>query len=593
MGRGVATMTASAPAEPQEHPVHLCCDDYPEPDDLKKKDHMVGNALANAKTSEELAAAFKMRQDQVAAEAPTEATEALKTPTTPEPTPIPKKAPQNANTAIPVAQEPPRVHPSPLPATPANIWQFDPVHHRLVFTASEKGRQDRKSLQCKEFPRSDLGNTQRFTLRFKRDVRYSFPFKSWFIWDGTRWQQDNQGLVYEIGKEAVFRLGDEAPLYDSEAERTAAFKWAATSQSKSAIENLVALSRSSLPISPDELDRDPYLFNTVNGTLNLKSMEFTGHRQEDYITKMAGGVYVPEANCPLWQDHLRLVFNNDDEFITGFQEMCGYSLIAGNPEQIMFILHGTGKNGKSVTLETLSRVWGEYAVNIAPESLMQRRNNEAPRGDIARIAGGRLITSSEGEDGARLAESIIKMLTGGDRVTVRRLYEKEFEFIPTGKIWLSTNHKPVIFGTDVAIWRRLWLVPFNVTIPEERRDTHILEKLALESPGILNWCLEGLGRYFTKGKLLKPARIAEASETYRDESDLLGEFLADRCIMQGEADRRALLADYKAWCNDVNEKPVSSKRFASLLRDRGVSERKEHGNRIWVGISLVGQVKFT
>ena len=196
----------------------------------------------------------------------------------PEPIPRPKKAPQNANTAIPVAQEPPPVHPSPLPATPANIWQFDPVHHRLVFTASEKGRQDRKSLQCKEFPRSDLGNSQRFTLRFKRDVRYSFPFKSWFIWDGTRWQQDNQGLVYEIGKEAVFRLGDEAPLYDSEAERTAAFKWAASSQSKSAIENLVALSRSSLPISPDELDRDPYLFNTVNGTLNLKSMEFTGHR---------------------------------------------------------------------------------------------------------------------------------------------------------------------------------------------------------------------------------------------------------------------------------------------------------------------------
>ena len=131
----------------------------------------------------------------------------------------------------------------------------------------------------------------------------------------------------------------------------------------------------------------------------------------------------------------------------------------------MFILHGTGKNGKSVTLETLSRVWGGYAINIAPESLMQRRNNEAPRGDIARISGARLITSSEGEDGARLAESIIKMLTGGDRVTVRRLYESEFEFTPTGKIWLSTNHKPVIQGTDVAIWRRLWLVPFNITIP--------------------------------------------------------------------------------------------------------------------------------
>src|SRR5208337_4316607 len=468
------------------------------------------------------------------------------------------------------AREPAPEEPAPLPPTPVNICQFDPVHHRLVFTTAENERQGRKSLQCKEFPRSDLGNAQRFSLRFKRDIGYSFPFNCWFIWDGTRWRRDNRGMIYEIGKEVVFRLGEEAPLYESEAERTAAFKWAASSQSKNAIENLVALSRSSLPISPDELDRDPYLFNTMNGTLNLKSIEFTGHQQEDYITKMAGVAYVPEANCPLWQNHMDLVFNRDAEFINGFQMMCGYSLIAGNPEQVMFILHGTGKNGKSVTLETLSRVWGEYSVNIAPESLMQRRNNESPRGDIARIAGARLITSTEGEDGARLAESIIKMLTGGDRVTVRRLYEKEFEFTPSGKIWLSTNHKPVILGTDIAIWRRLWLVPFNVTIPEERRDTHILEKLSLEGPGILNWCLVGLKRYLAKGKLPQPARIAEASETYRDESDLLGEFITDRCTIQGETDRRALLAEYKSWCIDVNEKPVSSKRFASLLRDRGV-----------------------
>jgi putative DNA primase/helicase len=493
----------------------------------------------------------------------------------------------------PVPVDPVAAPASETAASTVTIWQFNPVHHRLVFTTAEEGRQNRKSLQCKEFPRSDLGNAQRFALRFGRDARYCHPFNSWFVWSGRRWRRDNSGLIYEIGKDVVLRLGDEAPLYEFDSERTAAFKWAAGSQSKGAIENLVALSRSSLPISPDELDRDPLLFNTTNGTLNLQTMEFREHRQQDFITKLAGVGYDPIAPCPLWKDHLELVFNDDNEFINGFQEICGYSLIHGNPEQLMFILYGTGKNGKTVTLETLAHAWGEYAVNIAPESLMKRRNNDGPRGDIARIAGAHLITSSEGEDGARLSESIVKMLTGGDRVTVRNLYEKEFEFTPPGKIWLSTNHKPVILGTDIAIWRRLWLIPFNVTIPEEKRDTHIVDKLALEGSGILNWCLVGLKRYLDNGKLPQPVQIAKASETYRDESDLLGEFITDRCVMQGEVERRILLAEYKSWCNDVNEKPVSSRRFASLLRDRGVSERMDHGTRKWVGMSPKGLVKFS
>jgi putative DNA primase/helicase len=499
-----------------------------------------------------------------------------------------------AATDVKVTSPEPVAGPEPEPTmSPSTIWQLDPVWHRLMITNEEAARQNRKSLQCKEFPRSDLGNGQRFALRFGRDARYCHMFKSWFIWDGRRWARDKSGLIYELGKDVALRLGDEAPLYEFDTERQAAFKWAAGSQSKSAIENLVALARSSLPISPDELDRDPHLFSTMNGTLNIQTMEFREHQQRDLITKLAGVEFYPDASCPQWVDHLNLVFSGDAEFISGFQEMCGYSLIYGNPEQLMFILYGTGKNGKSVTLETLAHVWGEYAVNVAPESLMKHKNNDQPRGDIARIAGARLVTSSEGEDGARLAESIIKMITGGDRVTVRRLYEEEFEFVPAGKVWLSTNHKPVIFGTDLAIWRRLWLVPFNVTIPAERRDTHILEKLAHEGPGILNWCLVGLKRYLANGKLPQPTRIMEASATYRDESDLLGEFVADRCVMQGEIERRSLLAEYKNWCNDVNEKAVSSKRFATLLRDRGVSERKDHGTRTWVGISLAGQVKFS
>jgi len=487
--------------------------------------------------------------------------------------------------------EPEAVLEPPTEKTPGP-WQLDPIYHRLILPEYEEGRQSRKNLQCKEFPRSDLGNAQRFALRFGRDMRYCHEFASWLVWDGTRWARDNRGRAREIGKETVIRLGDEAPLYMFDSERSAAFKFAASSQSKSAIDNMITLAKSSIPIAPDDLDKDPYLFNCKNGTLDVKTMEFRKHRQQDFITKLAGVEYVPDAECPLWLNHLKLVFNDDDAdtFITGFQEICGYSLIAGNPEQLMFILYGTGKNGKSVTLETLAKVWGDYAVNIAPETLMLRRNTEAPRGDIARIAGARLVTSSEGEDGARLAEAIVKQLTGGDRVTVRRLYEREFEFTPTGKIWLSTNHKPVILGTDYAIWRRIWLIPFNISIPEDKRDQNIKDKLAREGAGILNWCLAGLARYFTCGTLPQPVRITEASQVYRDESDLLSDFVTARCSLRGEIKRADLLAEYRNWCNLANEKAVSSKRFASLLRDRGITETKVRGERYWVGISLSGQM---
>jgi putative DNA primase/helicase len=402
-------------------------------------------------------------------------------------------------------------------------------------------------------------------------------------------------IIQEYGKETVLRLGDEAPMFKSDSERTAAFKWAALSQNKAKIDNLIALSCSSIPLSPGEMDTSPYLFNCKNGTLDVKTMEFRKHRQQDFITKLAGVEYLPYAECPLWLNHLKLVFNDDDAgtFIRGFQEICGYSLIAGNPEQLMFILYGTGKNGKSVTLETLAKIWGDYAVNIAPETLMQRRNNEGPRGDIARIAGARLITSSEGEDGARLAEAIIKQLTGGDRVTVRRLYEREFEFVPEGKIWLSTNHKPIIMGTDYAIWRRIWLIPFMTCIPDDKRDQNIKGKLAREGSGILNWCLAGLTRYFEHGTLPQPVRITEASQVYRDDSDLLGDFLNDRCVMQGEITRSGLLAEYRNWCSLANEKPISNKRFTSLLENRGLTTRKSGNDRYWIGISLGGQVKFS
>jgi putative DNA primase/helicase len=305
---------------------------------------------------------------------------------------------------------------------------------------------------------------------------------------------------------------------------------------------------------------------------------------------MSNVSYDSTAQCPLWLEHLALIFENNEEYICAFQEMCGYSLLQENPEQLMFILWGRGKNGKSTTLEVLSNIMGGYAVNAAPESLMIHRNNEGARSDIARLKGARLITSSEGESSARLAEALIKQLTGGDVVTVRRLYETEFQFRPEGKIWLATNHKPEIRGTDEAIWRRIWLLPFIVTIPDDKRDPGITNKLIGEDSGILNWMLDGLRRYYSNNcRLVQPEIVRIATQDYRAESDILGDFIRERCIKrEGEiCTRTEIYTTYKLWCEESGEIPTGNKAFATLLKEYGITDGKNSGTvRRWKGIRL-------
>jgi putative DNA primase/helicase len=341
-------------------------------------------------------------------------------------------------------------------------------------------------------------------------------------------------------------------------------------------------------VTPDEFDAHPTLLNCRNGTLELDTLTFREARREDLLTKQAGVAYDPAAACPTWLAHLDLVFGEDTAYIEGFQELCGYSLLQDNPEQIMAILYGVGKNGKSVTIGALARVWGDYAVNIAAESLMVRRN-DGPRSDLARLHGARLVTASEGESRASLAESVVKQITGDDAITVRRLYENEFQFRPGAKIFLATNHEPRIRGTDEGIWRRLWLLPFTVTIPEGKRDPAILERLEAEGSGILNWCIEGLRRYQANGcRLAPPAKVVAATARFRSESDMVGRFLAQemKTDPMGTIERTVLYKIYLKWCEDEGEKPVSNRAVIKYLRERGFDERKLGGAMCWTGIRI-------
>ena len=227
-----------------------------------------------------------------------------------------------------------------------------------------------------------------------------------------------------------------------------------------------------IPLLPGEFDCRPELFNCRNGTLDLATMSFRGHRKEEMLTKAAAVDYDPKADCPQWLAHPDLIFGSDTDYLLGFQSMCGYTLLGTNPWQVMSILYGRGRNGKSKTIEVLARIFADYAVNIAADSLMAERFENA-RSDLARLAGARLATAGEGAEGARMDEAIIKQLTGEYVITVRKLYENEFEFTPVAKIWMTTNHEPVIPGTDDGIWRRIWMV---ITVFEGSTFTSLTER---------------------------------------------------------------------------------------------------------------------
>jgi hypothetical protein len=338
---------------------------------------------------------------------------------------------------------------------PAVIAEFE--RRRMVAEATQREYRDARTIQyaidvgvdlpdptpppvTQEFPCTDDGNGDRLVAQYRDSIRYCKTFDAWYLWSGSRWERDETCRMLALAKRVARTIHIEASATTDD-RREKVGKWALTSGMLSRLRAMIACAAPAVAVTPEEFDARPELLNCKNGTLELDTLTFREARREDLLTKCCGVDYDPAATCPGWLAHLDLVFGGDTAYIRGFQELCGYSLLQENPEQIMAILYGIGKNGKSVTIGALARVWGDYAVNIAAESLMVRRG-DGPRSDLARLHGARLVTASEGESGAYLAESVVKQLTGDDAITVRRLYENEFEFRPGAKIFLATNHEP-------------------------------------------------------------------------------------------------------------------------------------------------------
>jgi len=341
-----------------------------------------------------------------------------------------------------------------------------------------------------------------------------------------------------------------------------------------------------LNITSEQLDPDPWLLNVCSGTLNVLTGEFSGHRQEDMITKIANVDYELNADCPLWKQFIHEIMDYKSDVIQFVQTASGWAITGDTSEQCMFILFGTGANGKSTFLNTIMNLLGEYAIATPTETFM-RKQGEQITNDIARLRGTRFVTTTEAEHGKRLSEPLIKQITGNDRMTARFLYGEFFNFVPTFKIFMATNHKPVIKCTDHGIWRRIKLIPFITRIEEDKQDKHLEQKLMLEGPGILNWLVEGARRWCKEG-LRTPNIIINATDEYRAEMDIIGNFLRERCLhVSGTSiSSRELFKCYQDWCDENNVRASSERFFGLRLKELGLEQKRSTDGRYWQGIQL-------
>lgn len=440
----------------------------------------------------------------------------------------------------------------------------------------------------KYYSLDDTGNAQRLHDAFGNGLRYSYVDKKWLYYKDGKWNYDNIGFHRSIADASVELIERERINYEDDDDKLKAFeKHLKRSRSFAGKTNMLREAEHYKPLLPSMLDRKKHCLNCKNGVIDLKSGELSPHRREDFFTRITKCAYDPDSSdTPQWDKFLNDIFNADRDLIRYVQKAVGYSLSGSTAEQGAFFLFGTGRNGKSTFLEIIRSIMGDYATNIQPQTIMIKPSSgNSPNSDIARLKGARLVTSVEPNEGMRIDEGLLKQLTGDDVVTARKLFGDEFEFKPEFKLWMATNHKPVIRGTDTGIWRRIHLIPFTVQIPENKADKHLKYKLARELEGIFRWAVEGCMLWQQEG-LRMPKAVLDAVKEYRHEMDVISAF-TDACCHEGQGEVKAsqLYAVYAKWADENNEYKMSSTKFGVEMQKRYEKVRRS-GCYYYKGIVL-------
>lgn len=434
--------------------------------------------------------------------------------------------------------------------------------------------------------RTDLGNGELFAALHGERLRHVREERRWLHWRGGRWRPDRTGEAQRAAKATARELLLAAANLEGDEQRRAV-KWALTTQSESRLRSMLALAATEpdVVLAAEQLDADPWLLGCANGTLDLRSGEL---RESDPAELVATGTdvhYDPDCGCPRWLRFLEEIFRGDDELVGFVRRLVGYALCGDTREHVLVVCHGTGANGKTTLIETLKALLGELAATASFESFVRVRGDRGPRNDLARLHRSRLVVAAESGQGRRLDEATLKSLTGGDTIAARFLYGEHFEFKPAFKLWLVTNHRPRVDGGDDAIWRRLRLVPFEESF-QGRADTELAATLEAELPGILAWAVEGCLEWQRHG-LGHAEAVDRATREYREDEDVLGAFLVERCQLEsrGEVTATALREAYEKFCEELGERPLAPHVLGRELARRGI-HRGGAQRRCYLGVTV-------
>lgn len=447
------------------------------------------------------------------------------------------------------------------------------------------------------YTQTHLGNSERFRDKYRDELRYSTA-GHWKFWDGTRWFRDNANSVQERAKqlardlhEQALALPDPSPNDSTDvSDRKKRVKkehlgWAKTTQNNPTRMIDLAASDAALAIDEVRFDAAPYFLNVQNGTVNLRTGVLQPHDREQLITKTSAVSYDAEGQCPRWISFLDKTFKGDQELIGFVQKLYGMALTGDTSAQVLSVLYGSGKNGKSAFAAAIQYVAGEYVTNTRAETFMLRRDQGATP-EVAALKGARMVFASESGENRRLDAAQIKELTGGDRITARRLYEEPVTFEMQALITLITNHLPRINGADFALLRRVLVIPFEVTVPEHERDPNLLEKLKHEASGILAWLVEGCIRWQRDG-LVPPEIIKRMVRAYALENDPVGRFIASECAEGDglEVSSSDLWRAYLSFTSQEQDQAVTIQEFSRAV-SRRFQKKKRRGGQFFTGLAL-------
>lgn len=421
----------------------------------------------------------------------------------------------------------------------------------------------------KRYDQTDTGNAHRLKDRFGEIIRYSYNRKKWYVWNGKYWEIDESGAIKKLADCICDDLKKEAIAETDSDLQKEKMKWAMRTAGNRCKEAMIKECQhlAGIPIMPEELDVSPDYLNCQNGIVNLRNGELIPHDSGFMMSKITACEYdVTGATPVVWLKFLDDITNGDKQLQEYIQRSVGYSLTGYNTEQCVYFLYGIGNNGKSTFQTILQDIMGSYASTVQPEKtlMMKAWGGDTTGNDIAKLKGARLVVCDEPDEGARLNESLIKQLTGGSRVACRFLYGEEFEYKPLFKLWMAMNHKPKIRGTDNGIWRRIKLVPFEVSIPAEKVDKKLPFKLQKEFPQILAWAVKGCIKWQQDG-LKEPDCVRNASQEYRHDMDILEGFMQE-CLeidysFKEKVMAREIFQVYSRWAKANNEYEMSSKKF--------------------------------